>query len=125
MGGVADLADRRVRGLGRVRTERERERNTSRRVHLGVTAALPWGFTVGGIGALRWVDYESDWFPFTTGGQPRTDLVRSLRVFAYNRAVTVAGFSPQISLVQEQRSSNSQLHDYERLSGELSFVRLF
>ena len=112
-------------GWGRLRTEMERERNTSRRVQVGVIAALPWGFTVGGSGSLRWTDYEGDWFPFTPAGQSRSDLVRSLRVFAHNRAVTVAGFSPQISLVQEQRRSSAQLHDYERISGELQFVRLF
>ena len=83
-------------GWGRVRTEREKERNTSRRVTLGVTAALPLGFTVGGSGTLRWVDYEGNWWPFTaTPGTARRDLVRSLRVFAHNRAITVGGFSPQ------------------------------
>ena len=34
-------------------------------------------------------------------------------------------FSPQLSVVKEERTSNAQLHDYERLSGELRFVRLF
>ena len=128
--GVSWVASQTVRtdasvGWGRLRTELERERNTSRRVQVGVTAALPWGFTVGGSGSLRWTDYEGNWFPFTEDGSPRRDLVRSLRVFAYNRAITVGGFSPQISLVQEQRSSNAQLHDYERTFGELKFVRLF
>ena len=112
-------------GWGRLRTELERERNTSRRVHVGVTAALPWGFTVGGSGSLRWTDYEGNWFPFTVTGLPRRDLVRGLRVFAHNRALTWLGFSPQISLMQEQRYSNAQLYDYERISGELQFVRLF
>ena len=80
---------------------------------------------MGGSGSLRWVDYEGDWFPFTEGGSPRRDLVRSLRVFAHNRAVTLGGFSPQISVVQEQRTSSAQLHDYQRIFGELQFVRLF
>ena len=112
-------------GWGRVRTEREKERNTSRRVALGVTAALPWGFTVGASGSLRWVEYEGDWFPFTTAGAERSDLTRSLRLFAHNRALTLEGFSPQVSVAQEQRTSNAQLHGYERISGELRFVRLF
>ena len=112
-------------GWGRVRTERERERNSSRRVTLGVSAALPLGFTVGGGGTLRWVDYEGDWWPFTEPGTDRRDLVRSLRVFAHNRAITVAGFSPQVSVVKEERTSTARLHDYERLFGELRFVRLF
>ncbi len=113
-------------GWGQERTERERERNTSRRVTLGVSAALPLGFTVGGGASLRWVDYEGDWWPFTeTPGSSRSDLVRSLRIFAHNRALTLQGFSPQISVVREERTSNAQLHDYERTYGELRFVRLF
>ena len=112
-------------GWSRERTETERWRNTRRWVQLGATAALPWGFTVGGSGTLRWTEYEGDWFPFTTPGQSRSDLTRSLRVFAHNRALTLEGFSPQVSLVQEQRASTAQLHDYERIFGELRFVRLF
>ena len=112
-------------GWGRERPELERWRNTSRRVQLGATAALPWGFTLGGSGILRWTDYEGEWFPFTAPGQPRRDLTRTIRLFAHNRALTLEGFSPQISVTQEQRTTNAQLHDYERISGELRFVRLF
>ena len=94
-------------------------------MQLGATAALPWGFTVGGSGTLRWADYKGDWFPFTAAGQSRSDLTRSIRLFAHNRALTLEGFSPQISVTQEQRTSTAQLHDYERIFGELRFVRLF
>ena len=41
------------------------------------------------------------------------------------RAITVAGFSPQVSVVKEERTSSARLHDYERIYGELRFVRLF
>ena len=113
-------------GWGRERPELERFRNTSRRVHLGATLALPWGFTVGGSGTLRWADYEGNWLPFTIDADtPRSDLTRTIRLFAHNRALTVQGFSPQVSVTQEQRASNAQLHDYERIFGELRFVRLF
>ena len=112
-------------GWGRERTELERWRNASRRVQVGAVAALPWGFTVGGSGALRWTDYEGDWFPFTGPGQARGDLTRTFRLFAHNRALTLEGFSPQISVTQEIRTTNAQLHDYERIFGELRFVRLF
>ncbi len=112
-------------GWGRERPELERFRHTSRRVQLEATAALPWGFTLGGSGTLRWADYEGEWFPFTAPGQPRRDLTRTIRLFAHNRALTLEGFSPQLSVTQEQRSTNAQLHDYERISGELRFVRLF
>ena len=112
-------------GWGGQRTERERQRHTRRWVQLGVTAHLPWGFTVGGSGTLRWTDYPADWFPFVLGGGPRHDLTRSIRLNVHNRAFTLEGFSPQVSLVQEQRTSNAQLHGYDRISGELRFVRLF
>ena len=52
-------------------------------------------------------------------------MTRSFRVNAFNRGFTIEGFSPQISLVREDRTSNAQLHDYERTFGELRFVRLF
>ena len=112
-------------GWGSQRTELERQRHTRRWVQLGVTAHLPRGFTVGGAGILRWTDYPADWIPFVLDGGPRRDVTRTFRLNAYNRAFTVRGFSPQISLVQEQRTSNAQLHDYKRIFGELRFVRLF
>ena len=110
-------------GWGRLRPETERERHSRRSVQVGATAALPWGFTVGS-GALRWTDYEGNWAPFVVD-TPRRDLTRTIRLFAHNRALTLEGFSPQLSVTQEQRSTNAQLHDYERISGELRFVRLF
>ncbi|MDD9992358.1 MAG: surface lipoprotein assembly modifier [Rhodospirillales bacterium] len=112
-------------GWGRERPELERWRNTSRWGRIGVLAVLPWGFTVGGSGALRWTDWERGWFPFVLDGGERKDLTRTLRLFAHNRALTVQGFSPQISVTQDIRTSNAQLHDYERILGELRFVRLF
>ena len=112
-------------GLAFEKPEAKRQQNESRWMQLGFTAALPWGFTVGASGTLRWADYEGNWFPFTEDGSPRRDLTRSLRFNAYNRGFTVQGFSPQVSVVREDRTSNAQLHDYERTSGELRFVRLF
>ena len=126
VGWVASPTVRVDAGLGwsRERTELERWRNSRRWMQLSATAALPWGFTVGGSGTLRWTDYEGDWFP-NTDGSPRSDLTRTLRLFAHNRALTLEGFSPQVSVTQEQRTTNAQLYDYERVSGELRFVRLF
>ena len=112
-------------GWGRERPELERFRSTSRRMHVGATAALPWGFTLGGSGALRWTDWEGGWLPFVEDGGARKDLTRTVRLFAHNRALTVEGFSPQLSLTREDRTSNAQLHDYQRTFGELRFVRLF
>ena len=112
-------------GWGRARPELERWRNTSRWGRVGVLAVLPWGFTVGGSGALRWTDWGRGWFPFVADGGERKDLTRTLRLSAHNRALTVQGFTPQVSVTREIRTTNAQVHDYRRLSGELSFVRLF
>ena len=112
-------------GWGGVRTELETQRHTYRSARLGATFLLPWGFTVGGIGTLRWTDYEGNWAPFVIGGGSRSDLTRTVRFDVHNRGFTVAGFSPRVSVVQEERTSNAQLHGYDRIFGELSFVRLF
>ena len=112
-------------GWGRERTKAEQWRQSSRRVHLAATAQLPWGFTVGGSGSLRWTDWQGNWSPHTEAGEPRRDLTRTIRLSAHNRALTLEGFSPQLSVTQEQRTTNAQLYDYDRLFGELRFVRLF
>ena len=112
-------------GWAKQRTERERERNSSRWLRVGTAVQLPYGFTVGGAATLRWTEYRGNWTPFVIGGGSRGDLTRSLRVNVHNRAFTVAGFSPQVLMVQEERTSNAQLHGYDRISGELRFVRLF
>ena len=112
-------------GWGREQPESETQRHSRRWVQTGFTTALPWGFTLGGSGTLRWTDYEGDWVPFTEDGSSRRDLIRNFRLSVHNRGFTVQGFSPQLSVVREDRTSNAQLHDYERTFGELRFVRLF
>ena len=111
-------------GWGRDRPEMERWRHDRRWLRMGVTTALPRGFTVGGSGELRWSDYEGNWFPHTPG-EPREDRTYSLRASVHNRAIAWQGFSPQLSLVHEVRDTNAQLYDYERTGGELRFVRVF
>ena len=112
-------------GWGRDRPETERWRHDRRWIRAGVSVALPKGFTVGGSGELRWTDYEGNWSPHTEGGEPREDRTYSARLSAHNRALAWQGFSPEVSLVHEVRSTNAQLYDYERTGGELRFVRLF
>ena len=112
-------------GWGKQRTERERERHANRWLRVGTSVLLPWGFTLGGAATLRWTEYEGNWAPFVIGGGERSDVTRSIRIDVHNRGVTVGGFSPQVSMIQEERTSNAQLHGYDRISGELRFVRLF
>ncbi len=111
-------------GWGKERTELERWRHERKWLRLGLSMALPRGFTVGGSAEMRWTDYEGNWFPHTAG-EPREDRTRSLRLSVFNRAFAWRGFSPRLSLVHEVRDTNAQLYDYRRTGGELSFVRVF
>ena len=74
---------------------------------------------------MHWSDYKGDWTLWVLGGGSRHDRTRGLRLDVHNRAFTVGGFSPRVSVVRERRDSNAQLHDHKRVFGELSFVRLF
>ena len=112
-------------GWGRERTDLERWRHERQWLRLGVTVALPRGFTVGGSGEVRWTDYEGDWSFYTQSADPREDRTRSLRLSVHNRAFAWKGFSPRVSLVHEVRDTNAQLYDYRRTGGELSVVRVF
>ena len=120
-----DHHDLGVRAEAGHRPETRRWRPARRWARAGVTVALALGFTVGAGGELRWAAYEGNWFPFVSDGAPREDRIRSLRASVHNRAFTLYGFSPQLSLVNEVRTTNAQLYDYGRTGGELRFVRQF
>ena len=51
--------------------------------------------------------------------------MRIYSVSVFNRGFTTLGFSPQLIVVNEERESNAQLHDYSRTRAELRFVRQF
>ena len=112
-------------GYARERPKSETWRNASRWLRLGASVALPWGFTLGGSGELRWTDYEGNWLPHTPDGAPREDRTRILRATVHNRAFTLYGFSPQLVVTNEARDTNAQLYDYKRTRGELRAVRQF
>ncbi len=127
---VAWLATPEVRvdallGRGRERPRAERWRNSTRRARLGLTAALPMGFTVGGGAEWRRTDYVGRWWLLTPDHVPRRDRTRVLSASLHHRAFTINGFSPRLRLVREARTSNAQLHDYRRTHIELSAVRQF
>lgn len=130
-GGVSWIAAPTLRldlsaGLSRERPDKARNnRNEGRWASLGASWALGWGFTVSGTATLRRTAYDGPQPPFTRAGEKREDETTTWRLSAHNRGLTLWGFSPRVSLVRESRESNAQLHDYERTSGELQFVRLF
>jgi len=128
--GIAWLATPDVRvdallGRGRERPRAERWRNSTRRARLGLTAALPMGFTVGGGAEWRRTDYDGPWWLLTPDHGPRKDRTRVLSASLYHRDFTIQGFSPRLTLSREARTSNAQLHDYRRTRVDLGFVRQF
>ena len=108
------------------RANQEHWRNSGPRAGIGATLALPAGFTLGLRASLQRTEYEGRGFRHNTiDRQPREDETQSLSLSVHNRAFTLAGFSPRLSLVREERDTNAQALDYKRNRAELSFVRQF
>ena len=113
-------------GWSWTRANSEHWRNSGPRAGLGATLALPAGFTVGLRASLQRTEYQGRGFAHRTiDRKPREDETQSLSLSVHNRAFTLAGFSPRVSLVREERDTNAQSLDYNRNRAELSFVRQF
>ena len=108
------------------RANLEHWRNSGPQASLGATLALPAGFTVGLRASLQRTEYQGRGFAHRTiDRKSREDETQTVSVSVHNRAVTVLGFSPRLSLVREERETNAQALDYDRNRAELSFVRQF
>ena len=119
-----------VRAEGAAGYARERPKNplyhyTSRWGRIGVSVILPRGFTLGASYELRRKQYKGGSIFATLDGLSRRDRTRILRASVYNRAFTLYGFSPQLTITNEAQKSNGQFHNYKSTSAELSFVRQF
>ena len=113
-------------GYGWTRANSEHWRSRGPQASLGATLALPAGFTVGLRASEQRTEYRGPSFRhLTIDHKPRKDRTRTLSLSVHNRAVTLLGFSPRLSLVTERRKTNAQALDYERNRAELSFVRQF
>ena len=111
-------------GYGNEHTRGKTWRNDSWLGRLSVSVALPRGFTVGGSADYRRTQYEGNWFPFTDGSS-RRDHTRIVRASLYNRGFTLYGFSPQLVVSREERTSNAQTYDYQDSNAELRLLRQF
>ena len=108
------------------RTNSEHWRSRGPQASLGATLALPAGFTVGLRASMQRTEYQGRGFAHNTiDRRPRKDRTRTLSASVHNRAVTVLGFSPRLSLVNEKRDTNAQALHYKRNRAEVSFVRQF
>ena len=113
-------------GWGWSRANLEHWRSAGPRASLGATLALPAGFTVGLRASLQRTEYQGSGFAHNTiDRKPREDETHTLSLSVHNRAFTVLGFSPRLSIVREERETNAQALDYDRNRAELSFVRQF
>ena len=111
------LGARQQRALAHARAGRQprREPGAAGGLHRRRARLDPGGRTMAGRGFAH----------HTIDGEPREDRTTTLSLSVHNRAVTVLGFSPRLSLVREERETNAQTLDYDRNRAELSFVRLF
>ncbi len=106
------------------RAKVEHWRSRGPQVSLGATLALPKGFTLGLRTALERTDYQgSGAAHHTIDRKSRRDETRTFTFSVHNRALTLRGFSPRLSLIREERHTNAQALDFERNRAELSFVR--
>ena len=113
-------------GWSWTRPNSEHWRSQGPQASLGTTLALPAGFTLGLHASLQRTEYQGRGFVHNTiDGESREDETQTLSASVHNRAFTVLGFSPRISLVREERETNAQALDYKRNRAELSFVRQF
>ena len=114
-------------GYAEERPSRENRRSQSRTLRTGLAVALPRGFNLGGNLQFRWTDYEGlevlQHRP--RDDSSREDRTRTLSLYLHKRDFTVFGFSPQLVVTNEERTSNAQLIGYDRTHGELRFVRQF
>ena len=117
-------------GAGYSWSDTEDETRSSKGPRANVTAnlALPFGFTFGARASMQWTDYDDERSAgrfFTLDRMPREDRLRVLSGSVFNRAFTLYGFSPRVTVINEQRETNAQGLEYDRTRAEVSFVRQF
>ena len=109
-------------------TQDESRRSEGPRANVTANLALPFGFTVGTRASMHWTDYEDETSAgrfFTLDRLPREDKLRVLSASVFNRAFTLYGFSPRITVINERRDTNAQGLDFRRTRAELTFVQQF
>ena len=113
-------------GWNWTRANNQHWRNSGPQAGVNATLALPAGFTLGLGASMRRTEYQGSGYVHSTiDRKPREDETHTLSASVHNRALTVLGFSPRLSLIREERDTNAQTLDYERDRAELSFVRQF
>ena len=112
-------------GLSTTELKSARNSNRGRSMNVGLTNLLDGGLSIGGTFGIQWDYWGGDWFPEVRGGGSRKGPIRTFGLSAHHRGFTILDFSPQLSIRREIRDSNSQIHDYRKVAGEVRFVRSF
>ncbi len=99
-------------------------RNRGLEASAGLSVLLPGGLTISGRATLVKTRYEGTRYDVFDESD-REDETRSLTLSLHRRDLTIFGFSPEVSIHRQERTSNAQLAGYRRTSGNLGFVRPF
>ena len=59
------------------------------------------------------------------GPEPPSTRLWFSRLQVHNRLLQIAGFSPSLSFIREDRRANLTIYSYERYRAEGGFVRVF
>ncbi len=110
---------------GREKPDRMSARTRTRGLRLGLTRDLARGWTVGVSGTLSRTRWDSR--RTTADRSRRQDTTTDVTVSILKRDLTVAGFSPRLSVGTTRRRSNNTPDDqgYKRTYADISFVRQF
>ena len=110
-------------GSGRENTDRLATRHRSRWLGVMGTYDLPFGFTLTGAQQYFLTDFDQPNALFSP--EPPHTRLWFTRAALHNRKIQVMGFSPSLSLIRENRSSNLTLYQYQRYRAEGGVVRVF
>ena len=103
----------------------ERDAYSWREYVLGLSASreLPEGFVVTAGPSYRWRAYDG--ILASLSRDPREDETLAGRITVSNRHIDLFGFMPEVTVRYEERDSNVDLYDYDRVVADIGVVRTF
>ena len=107
------------------REQVERDAYSWREYVVGLSASreLPEGFVVTAGPSYRWRSYDG--VLASLSRVPREDETFAGRITVSNRHISLFGFMPEVTVRYEERDSNVDLYDYDRVVADIGVVRTF
>jgi hypothetical protein len=96
--------------------------NTSHWIAVNYYRDLPWGFSAGLEPAFYWSNYNA---PLAAFGVTRQDKTWAIRLDLLNRRLEFRGFTPRLSFIYVNQSSNVDLYRYSRSQVQIGLTRQF